>query len=219
MSWLQFIDSMIGHLAWPVVVLIVIVAIRKQLASLTERILELSFGGATVKFGKLLSKGAEIIEDAPPKIAPPAKDEPELPLIASTELRKLPIAFSNSSGESVADVFRRLAHRTKGVVGIYVAFEAIETELDQLGEELGVKTRDGLLVRMLEKRSLISPDVRELYNTLRLGRDFIVYGRSSPNEEQISEYVRQSIYLLDNLQIALKTLKESKNKKPSEGAD
>jgi hypothetical protein len=48
MSWLQFIDSMVGHLAWPVVVLIVIVAVRKQLGSLAERILELSFGGATV---------------------------------------------------------------------------------------------------------------------------------------------------------------------------
>ena len=30
MDWLQFIDGMIGHLAWPVVVLIVVFAIRKH---------------------------------------------------------------------------------------------------------------------------------------------------------------------------------------------
>jgi hypothetical protein len=65
-------------------------------------------------------------------------------------------------------------------------------------------------MRMLERRSLISPDVRELYHTLRLGRDFIAHGKSSPDDEQITEYVRQSIYLVDDLQNALKTLKERK---------
>lgn len=46
-------------------VLIIVLAVRKHLGSLAKRILELSFGGATVKFDKLLSAGAELIQQAP----------------------------------------------------------------------------------------------------------------------------------------------------------
>jgi hypothetical protein len=72
MNWLQFISEMIGHLAWPVVVLIVVFEVRKHLGALADRILELSFGGASVKFGKLLSKGAEIIEESATLRLPPS---------------------------------------------------------------------------------------------------------------------------------------------------
>jgi hypothetical protein len=70
MDWHEFIEKMVSHLSWPGVVLIVLFAVRKHLGSLAERILELSFGGATVKFDKLLAKGAELIEDAPPPVLP-----------------------------------------------------------------------------------------------------------------------------------------------------
>jgi hypothetical protein len=47
MDWLQFISAIIGHVAWPIVILVLIVSVRRHLGSLAERILELSFGGAT----------------------------------------------------------------------------------------------------------------------------------------------------------------------------
>jgi hypothetical protein len=61
-NWLEFIEKMFGHVVWPAVVLVVVFAVRKHLGSLAERILELSFGGATVKFGELLAKGTEIVD-------------------------------------------------------------------------------------------------------------------------------------------------------------
>lgn len=45
MNWLQLIDSEAGHLAWPSVVLLVLVVVRQHLGTLAKRILELSFGG------------------------------------------------------------------------------------------------------------------------------------------------------------------------------
>jgi hypothetical protein len=33
--------------------------------ALAERVIELSFGGATVKFGDLIAKGTKIVDDAP----------------------------------------------------------------------------------------------------------------------------------------------------------
>lgn len=49
MEWLQFIDGMTGHLAWPIVALVVVFSLRKHLGSLAERLLELSFGGGDTK--------------------------------------------------------------------------------------------------------------------------------------------------------------------------
>jgi hypothetical protein len=79
MNWLEFIEKMFGHMAWPLVVLIVLFSVRKHVSSLAERILELSFGGATVKFDKLLTRGAELIEESP-ALEPPAlsmDDDPQ----------------------------------------------------------------------------------------------------------------------------------------------
>jgi hypothetical protein len=71
--WLQFIDSMVGRLAWPILMLVLAFALRRQLVSLAERVLKLSVAGATVEFDKILQQGAEIIEQAPiPELPKPA---------------------------------------------------------------------------------------------------------------------------------------------------
>jgi hypothetical protein len=66
MSRLQFADSMTGRLAWPLVVLLMIYLLRRQLGHFAERVPELSFAGATVKFGALLTRGTEM-SMKPPK--------------------------------------------------------------------------------------------------------------------------------------------------------
>jgi hypothetical protein len=92
MNWLDFIEKMVGHLAWPIVVLIVIIAVRKHLGSLAERILKLSFGGATVEFDKLLSKGAELIEQTKDE-AEPLKKCQRIWLGTSIELRRFALSL------------------------------------------------------------------------------------------------------------------------------
>jgi hypothetical protein len=49
MSWLQLTEAMTGHFVWPLVVLIsAFLLLRRMMASITSRLLELSFGGATM---------------------------------------------------------------------------------------------------------------------------------------------------------------------------
>ncbi|MBR1270458.1 hypothetical protein JQ629_23565 [Bradyrhizobium sp. AUGA SZCCT0222] len=196
MGWLQFIESMTGHLAWPLVILILLIMVRKQIHSLAERILELSFGGATVKFEKLLSQGAEIIQEAPPQ--PPRPDEPELPLSAE-QLRP---------GPEITRLWR--AHVYSSVLP---AYEMLSEELARLGEELGVKTRDGsTIIRLLWKRELIPYTMVDLFNTLREARDALAHARALPPSFAIEEYSRQAGYLLSELRIAGAKLKNGPKK-------
>jgi hypothetical protein len=220
MDWLQFIDGMVGHLAWPLIVLIVVFAIRKHLGSLADRILELSFGGATMKFGNLLSKGAELIERAPPLPTPVApKTVPHVhvegselphgnvppteaqleeilkqlqPIIAGQSINPAPPAPTMGSTFKARDITR--------------SWNALEMVIDQLAEPLGVKTRSGdTIMTMLRKRMLVSPEAVELYKTLREARGEVVHG-GSPNESQIAEFVRQAGYLLMLLRAALQQI-------------
>src|SRR5689334_3237048 len=78
MSVLQFIDSMVGHLAWPLVVLLLIYLLRKELTALAGRVVEMSFAGAKFKFGQLIAKGTDIVDDAPPESAEAAAEQATL---------------------------------------------------------------------------------------------------------------------------------------------
>jgi hypothetical protein len=189
MTWLQFIDSMVGRLAWPIVVLILAFALRKHLGSLADRILELSFGGATVKFDKLLSKGREIIEES----------SSQVPLTAHERI--------------LADTMARLVEwRTSGVEGVISAYQEIERVLDDIGEQLGVKARNGILMRMLVSRGLATLEQVDLYNTLRSARNAVTHGQVYPSPLQIAEFTRQAAFLLTVLQQALTKIKDDKNK-------
>ena len=72
MNWLQFIDSMVGHLAWPVVVGALLFFLRRQLTGLAFRLKELSLpGGMKATFEKELEVGRTIVEQIPAPTSPP----------------------------------------------------------------------------------------------------------------------------------------------------
>jgi hypothetical protein len=54
MDWLQFVDGMVGHLAWPVVAAVLIIVLRKHIGALAERLTKLSFGGVEFALGGML---------------------------------------------------------------------------------------------------------------------------------------------------------------------
>jgi hypothetical protein len=207
MNWLQFIDSMVGRLAWPIVVLIVVFALRRHLGSLAERVLELSFGGATIKFGQLLFEGAEIIKESPE----PPLPHPALPPRSGSE--KAPYVVRDDEDSSWSN-FSRFIQKGYRVAGVLTAYDGIETELEPIGAKLGVKARNGILMRMLLTRDLISPDIMDLYHTLRLARNAVANGQAFPNNAQVIEYIRQSAFLRGVLQTVQEKLKDNKiNKK------
>ena len=163
--------------------------VHDQIHALAERILELSFGGATVKFENLLSKGAEIIQEAPPQL--PKPDDP-------------------SSTAKLADVAARVLSREFAYRSVLPAYEMLAEEFARLGEQLGVKARDGMnIMRMLWKRGVISSEMVDLFDTLRQARNALVHARELPSSFAIEEYSRQAGYLLSELRIAGGELKNS----------
>jgi hypothetical protein len=208
MDWIEFWEKVIGHLAWLVVGLIIFLTVRKHIGTLAERILELSFGGATFKFGKLLSKGAEIIEDSP--VAPAELPEPQ------TQLPLPPPEGAAGVHQPDVAVPTQVSELDEpyedGVPGIFEVFEEVEKSLEQIGGALGIKTRSGpTIVRMMLKRDLVTPDVVELYNTLRTGRNAIAHGQAKlPNEAESLEFIRQAEFLNASLIRAMSQLQINK---------
>lgn len=206
MSWLQFTDAMVGHLAWPIVVVIALVMLRKHLGALADRLSEFGFGGATVKFDRLLSKGRGIIAETSP-----------------AEFRRWwqqPLARSMETPRSPED---RPASRTSYVIGVLQrwratgtpipeAFEEIEAVLEEIGEQLEVKARNGTLIRMLITRGLVTSVHLELYNTLRRARDAAAHDDLDPTFVQYKDFTFQAAFLVGAFKGALDGIKADKNK-------
>jgi hypothetical protein len=172
MTWVEFTASAIEHLAWPAIVLLLICLIHPHLKALVDRVLEFSFGGATVKFGEFLTTGTQIVDDAPksglfvnPKQYGTFADPPNpAPHIAEDDPHD-------------ADGRRRfLAASAQPVQSIFYSFASVEELLEQIGDRLNTKARNRTLVQMLVRRQLVSEDCIELYRNLRLARNAVAHG-------------------------------------------
>lgn len=136
-----------------------------------------------VKFDKLLSKGAEIIEHAP------VSQQSELPLPRPTKTDK-PV-FPPRSGQE----------RT-GANSLLVSFDTAETILDRIGKAMNSKERGLSLIGALIEREFVPEDISELYTTLKAARDAVVHERVTPSKIQVREFIRQSLYMTEALNIA-----------------
>jgi hypothetical protein len=73
MDWLQFISSIPVGYAWPSVLIVLMVILRKQISALAGRIQEITLpGGAKAKFEKVIPEAREKAE----KIEPAVRDTP-----------------------------------------------------------------------------------------------------------------------------------------------
>jgi hypothetical protein len=102
MDWKQFFASMVGSLAWPVVVVALLVLLRKHLASMAERLEELTLpGGAKAKFDRQLDAARTESE----KIIVPEAAETEKPSIILSDEAQLANKFPEAA---VSEAFRHL---------------------------------------------------------------------------------------------------------------
>ncbi|QIO98357.1 hypothetical protein [Bradyrhizobium symbiodeficiens] len=208
MSWLQFIVAMTSALAWPLVILALLWAVRKQLASLAERILELSFGGATVKFGQLLSKGTEILEDAQPVPSDPALSR-EQQLDAPSETVTIQDSFNAvlTPGEP---------SHIGATESVFLAFEGVEHAIEGLRNAFDEDLKGVSLLVKLSKEGYITEDLIDLYINLRNARALVAHGKAQmPNVAEALEFSRQASYLRGRLMYALEAINaERANKRP-----
>ena len=83
--------------------------------------------------------------------------------------------------------------------------------MEQLGERLNTKARNGTLVHMLVRRELVSEDCIELYSNLRLARNAVAHGQAAmPNEAEGLEYRRQAAYMDAILRTVVQKLEQDK---------
>ncbi|QOZ55154.1 hypothetical protein [Bradyrhizobium sp. CCBAU 53338] len=192
-------------------------SLRKQIGALAERILELSFGGATVKFGQLLEKGTEILDEAkplpapdlpsaleekyemPPVTAPAPEIVPPPAIPVAPVQRAAPLSTGDGSSESV-----------------FNAFEGVNDALQQLSEALQIRSRGGALIVKLVKAGHIPMEAVDLYETLRKARNAIAHGEAQiPNAAEALEFARQASSLRGLLMYALEAVNAEKHARTS----
>jgi hypothetical protein len=215
MDWLQFTAAIVGHLAWPVVIIALFVILRKHMGALADRLLEFSFGGAKITFDKILLRGAEIIETVPASEVPKPAEHPQLgptktDLPAAEQLTKAVERIKRYRA-------RRLPMRETALEPIFTGLEEVDKLLFEIGDVLGIDAADPSSVMYAlaaEKRVPVS--IFDLYKALRDARDVIANSPTLPDEREVREYVRQASYLkvfLDLLIEAMASGNETKVEK------
>jgi hypothetical protein len=211
LNWLQFVDHTIEHLAWPAIVLIIICLAHPHIKALVDRILEFSFGGATVKFGQFLTKGTEIVDEAPKEGV--TRTEPR-PFVPGNKYRQI-AAGPDDLGITVLPETRN----GQATHSIFASFAGVEEQLENIGEAMKVKVRNGALMRTLMNKEYVSGDCIELYDNLRLARNSVAHGQAAmPTVAESLEYQRQADYLDGILNKVLLKVGADKKKSPEEAA-
>jgi hypothetical protein len=179
MGWLEFLASIIGSLAWPGVVLVVLWYNRQRLANLPDLIDELTLpGGAKIKFVRALARAsveANLLASEAPDIAQ-AKGEVESE--ASSELvGQFPEAVVVQSFieivETLGEMVRFLALPTKGRDPMSVVMELARLGyIDQTRIRLFVDLKDAYTacvqagyVRLTPEEALSYRKLAQVLNT------------------------------------------------------
>jgi hypothetical protein len=185
MDWLQFTSSIIASLAWPSVLVVLLILLRKQLGSLATRLEELTLpGGAKAKFKEQLESSRDKAEEVAYESEP-------------GQLKKEP---------TLDGAFLELAKRFPEAA-VSQAWKEVEAVLLETRERLlGPNSRQNLnsVVRRLREQGLIDGSAEELYLNLRQARNTAVHATEkasiTPGEAvEYREQVRVLVGLFRNI--------------------
>lgn len=96
----------------------------------------------------------------------------------------------------------RSGQERTGANSLLVSFDTAETILDRIGKAMNSKERGLSLIGALIEREFVPGDISELYTTLKAARDAVVHERVTPSKIQVREFIRQSLYMTEALNIA-----------------
>jgi hypothetical protein len=108
MDWLQFFASLVGNLAWPVAIVVIVCVFHRQFKSLATRIQEVTFPGGAAKFADELEKARDAAEEvtfAPIDTEAPSRVLPDDPFLELAE--RYPEAAVIQAYNSVLDVVHK----------------------------------------------------------------------------------------------------------------
>jgi len=158
MDWLQFTSSLVSSLAWPVAVVAVVVALRRQLGALLPRLQSVKYKDIQVEFEKTLAKAEA---EAPRPLAP--EIAPTLPAELTDEERFGRIVELNPSSAVLA------------------AWSDVEVALKFMAEQAGIQSPGRRffyplsIVPKLEHMGRINHQTSALIDDLRVLRDLVIH--------------------------------------------
>ena len=193
MGWKAFVGSVIGSLAWPGVVAILLIILRRQIVGLAERLHEISLpGGAKATFAKELET-ARIIE---------AHSEQSLPQI--TQDSELQEVRSRVVPETSESKYLRLvmASPEAAIIDAYKDIE--ELVMDKIAPLLGVHANNpSVIVNELVRRELTDSATLNLFGVLRSARNVAAHQRTGISVDEALDYWDHIQNLASKLNFAL----------------
>lgn len=151
MDWLQFISSILVGFAWPSVLIVLMVILRKQISALAGRIEEVTLpGGVKAKFEKVIAEAREKAE----KIEPAVRDSP------TAEIQP-------------QDSFLHLANNFPEAA-IMETFREVERTLLEMVPFLGLPTKartPPYVIEEMQRKRYIDDNTANLFHKLREARN------------------------------------------------
>jgi hypothetical protein len=181
-NWLAFIAAVVGSLAWPVTLIVIVLIFRRQLLAAAPWLRELEVGNVKLKFAEELAKAATAAEEIEPQkqpapVAPPVTD------------RDLLLA----------------EHAPIGLV--LQSWMTVENALADAAVRHGLSMSSGTpravpsyrLIEDLEARRVITPATAQTLSYLRQLRNQVAHHKGSIDTDQALEYARLAKKVLDAL--------------------
>lgn len=216
MDWLQFTATIVGHIAWPSVLIVLFIILRKHMGALADRMLEFNFGGAKILFGKVLEEGAKIIEQEQGAEIP--KSEPELKLEAPVQQAKVPTPLERYHSQHVLKAETGVYRLEGGNAALRVvsALDEADKLLFDIGDTIGVDAASPLgVMHALINRELLGRHIVDLYRTLQEARSVVTHTQALPDWRDAGEFIRQVDFLKGTLTQVLQKIDREKEKSPS----
>jgi hypothetical protein len=191
---LEFIASLVASLAWPALVLVALLVLRKPLAGLIGRATDIELFGAKVRLGKEIQRAAVSTEAA----VASARSRPEFEPSARARPRasdKNPWLATLGESPSLAAIY---------------AWAGLEKSLRKLASAFGdsapstVSVTD--LLTGLEKNAVLEPEFVRAAHDLRLVRNKIAYGTATLSEAEGLSFIN-SAWQLSQLADAMVALR------------
>jgi hypothetical protein len=191
MDWLQFSASIIGSLAWPLVVIVLLLLLRTRIGGLADRLQEISLpAGANAKFEKALGEAKE-------------RSQQVDPAVREAQLQR-PLAEAHDPFVQLANHFPEAA--------IMQCFRELEKKLGEMVGLLDLPTnrRDPTsVIEELRFEGYIDHNTQSLFEELRLARNIAAHA-TGPNRVSPGaalEFRAQTLTLFDVLEKVLAKLR------------
>jgi len=167
MDWLTFIAELTGSLAWPLVVISVVLLFQAKIKKLVDRIKKGKFGPAEFEFEEALKELQHETAELPP---PPASPAGTRPIVVTADARSTVL----NAWLEVETALLRLARTTKVVNPKFVRSPYQS-------------------MRALEKTAIVRSDYAEVFYELRRLRNQATHEPDfNPSQESLLTFVRLS---------------------------